>query len=196
MTEENKSFWVTLPGILTGTAGLIAALVTLLTTLNQLGIIGSNTGTPKAQPEPSQVVEGQPATPRTVPQQSQAPQPVQNEEPASAEQGRSPTEDDRALEKWRKENIKWTKVPDISGNWQGTSGESYVIVQTGPRFTIQEFNVLGMMTAQGQGVVAGRDIDVSFATATGATGTAKFRLSDDGRQMIGTGGSVLLNLRR
>jgi hypothetical protein len=42
--EEKKSpnFWVTLPGILTATAGLVTAITGLLIALNQVGVMGSH----------------------------------------------------------------------------------------------------------------------------------------------------------
>lgn len=40
MSESNKSFWSTVPGLVTGLAGLLTGIVGLVTVLIQLGVIG------------------------------------------------------------------------------------------------------------------------------------------------------------
>lgn len=45
--SEKKSFWTTLPGILTGVAGIITATAGLIGILYQIGVIG-----PRIEPEP------------------------------------------------------------------------------------------------------------------------------------------------
>ncbi len=40
--EPQRSWWTTMPGILTGIAGLITALTGLIVALNQLGVLGSD----------------------------------------------------------------------------------------------------------------------------------------------------------
>jgi len=50
--SKTKSFWVTLPGILTGTAAIITASGSLLFTLYEAGVIGS-----KPEPRPPFVLQ-------------------------------------------------------------------------------------------------------------------------------------------
>ncbi|HEB58440.1 MAG TPA: hypothetical protein ENJ01_04395 [Gammaproteobacteria bacterium] len=76
MTEQasgsHKSFWATLPGILTGLAGLITAVVGLLIALNQIGVIGNPNATPPTangtdvHPHPDQPPPAEPAPPPTT----------------------------------------------------------------------------------------------------------------------------------
>lgn len=47
--SEQKSFFSTLPGILTGLAGLVTAIVALIYALSAIGVIGSGE---KDQPQP------------------------------------------------------------------------------------------------------------------------------------------------
>ncbi len=49
--SDKKSFWATVPGILTGTAGIITALGGFLLVLSRLGVIGPGPE-PKLEPEP------------------------------------------------------------------------------------------------------------------------------------------------
>jgi hypothetical protein len=52
--KGEKSFWATMPGILTGIAGVITAIATLITVLYAVGILGSSsTPTPISQGQPA-----------------------------------------------------------------------------------------------------------------------------------------------
>ncbi len=74
----------------------------------------------------------------------------------------------------------------IGGTWQSTGGLSYIIGQNGSDVTIQEINAFGIVTAEGQGVIVGRDIDISYVTVAGTVGSALLSVSDDGRRITGT----------
>ncbi|MGH9361933.1 MAG: hypothetical protein ACRD2T_08445 [Thermoanaerobaculia bacterium] len=69
--ETSKSFWATVPGILTGAATLITAIVGLLAALNR----------PEAKPEPPPIVTEAPAPIEPQPIQPVAPQPTVNPVP-------------------------------------------------------------------------------------------------------------------
>ena len=75
---------------------------------------------------------------------------------------------------------------DISGTWQSAAGLSYIIGQSGSAVTIQEINAFGIVTAEGQGIIVGRDIDISYVTAVGTLGRALLTVSGDGRRITGT----------
>jgi hypothetical protein len=61
--NDQKSFWATLPGILTGIAAVIGAIVGLLTILNQIGIFAtkppavSQSPSPPSRDQPKQAAE-------------------------------------------------------------------------------------------------------------------------------------------
>ena len=74
----------------------------------------------------------------------------------------------------------------ISGTWQSTAGLPYIIGQSGSAVTIQEINAFGIVTAEGQGIIVGRDIDISYVTAAGTSGSALLTVSDDGSRITGT----------
>ena len=75
---------------------------------------------------------------------------------------------------------------NVSGTWRGTQGISYIIHQSGNAITIQEINPIYGVAAVGQGVITQRDIEISYTTAAFTRGQARLRLSDDGRQIVGT----------
>ena len=79
-----------------------------------------------------------------------------------------------------------SQFANIGGTWQSAGGLSYIIGQNGSAVTIQEINAFGIVTSEGQGVIVGRDIDISYVTAAGTLGSALLRVSDDGRQITGT----------
>lgn len=75
---ESKSFWTSVPGILTGITALVTAVAGLLTVLYQIGLIGGQPPTPAEQPPPPQTEQSPP------PQAEQSP-------PSQAEQSPPPT---------------------------------------------------------------------------------------------------------
>ena len=59
--SEKKSFWTTLPGILTGVAGIITATGGLLVVFYQIGVIGPEPEpSPEPRPEPGLTSEPEP----------------------------------------------------------------------------------------------------------------------------------------
>ncbi len=52
MSTQSRSFWSTMPGLVTGVAGILTALVGLGTLLVQLGVIGGNGGDSSPKPGP------------------------------------------------------------------------------------------------------------------------------------------------
>lgn len=74
---------------------------------------------------------------------------------------------------------------NINGSWQGVGGQSYIIHQSGSAVTIQEINPILGITAVGQGVIIGQDIDISYTTAIGTVGRARLRISENGQRLTG-----------
>jgi len=73
--SEEKSFFSTLPGIITALAGLVTAIAGLIVALSQSGFIGSRG---KEETKPEAVAPSQPVAARTpeAPKKPVAPQPV------------------------------------------------------------------------------------------------------------------------
>ena len=81
--DSNKSFWATLPGILTAIGGTIGATAALITALYTVGVIGSKTTTtPVPIPSPTQA-QSQSQTQSQSPTPSQAATPVDNPTPSA-----------------------------------------------------------------------------------------------------------------
>lgn len=79
-----------------------------------------------------------------------------------------------------------TALHNISGTWQAAGGLSYFIQQSGNIVTVQEISPVYGVTAVGQGVIVGQDIDISYTTIIGTTGRSLLTLSADGRQLTGS----------
>jgi hypothetical protein len=136
--NKKKSFFATLPGILTGLAALITALTGLYLALHDRHPTAQVRHDPKSQPTQQ---------PKLTPQP-----PV---------------------------------LVNINGTWYSDEGLSYVITQSGNNIYLEEINPLYGTTASGQGTISGQDVDISVTTAAGTQGRARFRVSDDGEELIG-----------
>lgn len=79
--------------------------------------------------------------------------------------------------------VQYFSIGDV---WQGSGGVSYIVYQNGSTLTIREINPVFGVTAIGQGVIAQRDVNISYTTAIGTMGRALLKVSDDGRQITGT----------
>ena len=75
--SETKSFWTTLPGILTGIAGIITAIGGLLVVLYQIQVIGPNRISGEIEPERQSLEE----TVRSEPEPMPEPEPEPGEQP-------------------------------------------------------------------------------------------------------------------
>lgn len=73
--SEKKSFWTTLPGILTGIAGIITALGGLLVILFQIGVIGQKVNSTKSESKErvTQTPAGQAKAPKVSEQPAAVP---------------------------------------------------------------------------------------------------------------------------
>lgn len=97
------------------------------------------------------------------------------------------------LDKMRDELDKQRPKPqqvqsiNIAGNWYGAGNLYYIINQNGNTLTVQEVNPnLGGVSAVGRGTINQQDVDVSYRTASGTSGRALLKLSEDGRRLTGT----------
>jgi len=74
--QTSSGFWTTLPGVLTGLAGVIGAITALIVGLKEAGLIGQNT-TPSSSPSPSVTSTPSPAPVSSDNQPSPTPEPSQ-----------------------------------------------------------------------------------------------------------------------
>jgi hypothetical protein len=75
---------------------------------------------------------------------------------------------------------------DIHGTWHFADGASFQIVQRGNNITFQVENPNYGVTAVGRGTITGQNIDLDFHTVTYEMGEGHFRVSDDGKRIVGT----------
>lgn len=94
-------------------------------------------------------------------------------------------------------------IPNLAGNWRGTSGLVYVVNQFGNNVSIQEVNpMLGGITAVATGQISGSSFSLPAYTLAGTTGVLRLQLSADGNQMVGeyrdnmTSGIIPMQLSR
>lgn len=92
---------------------------------------------------------------------------------------------------------------NLTGSWHGSDQLAYRLSQFGPRLTVTAINPLnGQILVQGQGVVQGGRISVSYSSIGGLYGTAEGVVFNDGRSLSltthnsVTGRSAALTLTR
>ncbi len=188
MPEEQKSFWSTIPGIITAIATLITALGGFLVVLHQIGVFGTKTD-PK--PDEKKVVTG-------TADQSQ----VQNFSDAEvklrqmeleirlremeqrlAQQGQT-----SSAQGWQQEGEPFQNVAQLQGTWYFDNGAYWTIHQSGVNISMQEYSFLfgsQILTAGGQGTLIGSKAFIDFTNISGGSGKAEVALSSDGRTLGG-----------
>lgn len=157
-----KSWWQTLPGVLTATAGVITAVTGLIVALNQVGLLG------EAGDASSPAGDG-PAIPevQTVP-----------ETDADRSRPSLDTPSSQAAPAAQPEI-------NLSGQWQGTDGLTYNMRQNGNEIDFVGFHPIDGRAAEGQGMIVGEEIHLSYRTIYGAAGDGTLEISSDGRRLVG-----------
>jgi len=74
---------------------------------------------------------------------------------------------------------------DLNGLWDSDQGIQYLIEQDGNRIVLQEINPLLGITAEGEGRLNGRRIQLSYVTALGTSGNARLTVEDDADTLSG-----------
>lgn len=181
--DDKKSFWTTLPGILTGITGLITAIGGIITFFYQIGVIGTrdisiNKRSQETIQTQTKIEEG-----LSQLNQQELSQRHAELEKKLREMEVKIKEKEHQLNQTEGMQVQYV---NISGTWQGTGGLSYIINHSGNFVTVQEINPIYGITAVGQGTIDGQNIDVWYTTAIGTTGRALLKVSADGRQITGT----------
>ena len=202
MGNESKSFWSTLPGIITAVTGLITATVGGIVGLNQAGLIGSS------KPE-SQIVQTDRGRDVDI-----AGGKLQDADKAELKKRQDDLE--KKFEAIKQQQMVKGKTSNetqeapqqvassfvnIAGVWANDEGDTYMITQTGNELSLQETNPIYGVTAVGEGIIQGRQVTLSVTTALGTTGTLQMRLSGNNKlagqyQDITTGITVPVSLTR
>lgn len=179
MPDEQKSFWTTVPGIITATATLITAIGGFVVILNQIGVIGTKSESPKKMAEMSQS-EG------NTKQQELEEKIKQMEQKLAEKNDRQSSEP--AITAQPKRDAPFQKIAQLGGTWYAPDGSYVIIRQNGVSFTAEQyFNLYGVATrtAWGQGTVMTRKAFMDFIDLQGNTGRSEITISDDDRTMTG-----------
>jgi hypothetical protein len=183
MPEEHKSFWSTVPGIITAIATLITAIGGFLVVLNQIGVFGSKHD-PKA--DEKKVVTG------TADQNE-----VQNLSDAEVKlkqmelEARLREMEQRLTRQNQSSGSPQQPFQDIAqmaGRWYFDNGAYWAINQSGVNISLEEYSFLfgsQILTAGGQGTVIGNKAFIDFTSLSGATGKAEVALASDGESLRG-----------
>ncbi len=182
MPDDQKSFWTTVPGIITAIATLITAIGGFIVILNQIGVIGTKTESPKKMAELSQA-EGNT-------KQQELEEKIKQMEAKLAEKDRQPDRQSSGPVNTAqpKRNAPFQNTARLGGTWYAPDGSYVVIRQNGASFTAEQyFDLFGTATrtAYGQGTVVERKAFMDFIDLEGNTGRSEVTISDDNRIMTG-----------
>ncbi len=182
MPDDQKSFWTTVPGIITATATLITAIGGFVVVLHQVGVFGSKSESPKKMAEMSQA-EGNT-------KQQELEEKIKLMEQKLAEKGGEPDRpsSDPIITAQPKRNAPFQNTAQLGGTWNAPDGSYVIIRQNGVSFTVEQYyNLYGNATriAWGQGTVMTRKAFIDFIDLEGNTGRSEISISDDNRTMTG-----------
>lgn len=76
-------------------------------------------------------------------------------------------------------------IPNIAGQWQGQSGEYYILYQQGNAVVVQQITPPWGVTLVGEGNINGATVSFAYTTALGTNGQSQLTLAPDGRRMDG-----------
>jgi hypothetical protein len=188
MAEEGKSFWSTIPGIITAFATLITAIGGFIVVLNQVGVFGTRSEPQKDNAPTVVSKDGLENLGGEEIQQKQSALEVRlkdMEQQLERERQKQPSSSSRPSER---DNRPFQETAQIAGSWFAGDGAYYVVTQSGVSVFFQEYyNVYGVQTrtAGGQGTVIGRKVFFDVVNIHGATGKAELTLSGDNMTLSG-----------
>lgn len=181
MSREGKSFFHSLPGVLTGLASLIAAITGLY-----VAVSGHSAKEEQAEPY---IIE-LPAT--------------YSGEPTFTDEVIAPPTSPKVTATPNQPTQPQVFQANISGNWLLTNPMgtyTFVIWQDGNHLTVQEFDPMGNVVGQGTGSIHRRSVNINLIEAmlfTQLSFQLRLELSQDGQrlsgQIIGQGSSTAATL--
>lgn len=187
MPEEHKSFWSTIPGIITAIATLVTAIGGFLVVLNQIGVFGT-----KQEPkvDEKKVVTGT-ADQREVENLSADElklKQMQLEAKLREMEQRMAQQSEAGAPSSPQQGQPFQDIAQLHGTWYFDNGASWIINQSGVSVSVQEYSYLfgeQLLTAGGQGTVIGQRAFIDFSTIGGGSGRAELTLSGN-RTLSGT----------
>lgn len=197
--SEQKSFWQTVPGILTAIAGLITAIVSLITILHSTGLIGEKNEKPK-QEVVKNTTEVHPDNQELLDlQKKQEDKLKELEKQKLLDKQKELDAKIARMEKEMEDRKKSTKteikpaggggstqvIPpptmNINGYWLASNGFTYFFDQAGSSVLFDEITYdwwnNATVTAQGRGTANGNQVNFNFTAADGSVGTFKITVS-------------------
>ncbi len=159
MPDDQKSFWTTVPGIITATATLITAIGGFVVVLNQIGVFGTKSDSPKKLAELSQA-EGNT-------KQQELEDKIKQMEEKLAEKDRQPDRQssEPIITAQPKRIAPFQNTAQLGGTWYAPDGSYVIFRQNGVSFTAEQYyNLYGVATriAYGQGTVMTRKAFIDF----------------------------------
>ncbi|HXF99668.1 MAG TPA: hypothetical protein VNL69_02735 [Bacteroidota bacterium] len=178
MPEEHKSFWSTIPGIITAIATLVTAIGGFLVVLNQIGVFGTKQ---EHKADENKVVTGT-ANQSEVEnlsademklKQMQLEAKLREMEQRMAQQAQAGTSSMQQAQPFQ-------DIAQLHGTWYFDNGAYWSINQSGVSVSVQEYSYLfgeQLLTAGGQGTVIGQRAFIDFTTIGGGSGRAELTLT-------------------
>ncbi len=201
MGDESKSFWSTLPGIITAVTGLITATVGGIVGLNQAGLIGGSNLEPQiVRTDRGHTIDMAGGELQDVDKADLKKRQDELEQKFEAIKQQQSAKGNTSNANREPQQVASSFV-NIAGVWANEEGDIYMITQTGNELSLQETNPIYGVTAIGEGIIQGRQITMSVTTALGTTSTLQMRLSGTDKlagqyQDITTGVTVPVSLTR
>lgn len=199
MPEEPKSFWRTIPGIITAIATLITAIGGFLVVLHQVGVFGSK---PEPKPDAQHVstgIAGQSQLEGLTTTDMKARQMELELRLREMEQRLAQPSDRSTIEP--SESQPFQHNASLAGRWYFDNGAYWNIMQQGVSIAMQEISSLSgleILTAGGQGTVIGTKAFIEVSSIDGGSGNVELSVSPDGRMLSGVlkdlAGNTLMSL--
>lgn len=201
MPDEQKSFWATIPGIITAIATLVTAIGGFIIVLNQVGVFGSKPEPKKEDPKGGitnqRAIEGMTEAELTI-KQMELETKLSEMEQKLAHQQQSPSASGQSTQQ---SSEPFQDIAQLAGIWYFDNGVYWNISQSGVSITMQEYSFLfgtQILSAGGQGTVIGRKAFIDFTTLSGGSGRTEMTLANDQRSLTGvlkdSFGNTLMNL--
>jgi hypothetical protein len=176
MPDESKSFWQTVPGIVTAVATLLGAIGTFIVTTNQQGCWGGKPHTDSAnEAQLKQLNEKELRV-----KQLELDTKIKELEEKIGSQPTAPKTNQR--------NTPYQETAQIGGTWYSADGSYISISQNGVAVTFEQYyNLYGVQTRTGwgQGTVITKKAFIDFIDIYGNQGRSEVTLSDDQQSLGG-----------